>query len=154
MATIAAISELEISLISSFVRLLNEEQEALKVGESSALAEIGAAKTALVEKLNGLESERRAALGIAGEHNTREAMSQWLAKHPEEQTAAVNWQKLLKLASEAKQLHELNAGLVAIHLQQTSEALAILTRRLEHDSLYGKNGQAAQISGSRIVDSA
>lgn len=154
MATIAAISELEISLISSFVTLLNEEQEALKLGDASGLADIGAAKTALVEKLNGLEGERRSALGIVGEHNTREAMSQWLAKHPEEQTAAVNWQKLLKLASEAKQLHELNAGLVAMHLQQTSEALAILTRRAGDDSLYGKDGQAAQSSGSRIVDSA
>lgn len=154
MATIAAISELEISLVSSFVTLLNEEQEALKNGDTSGLADIGAAKTVLVEKLNELESERRSALGIVDEHNTREAMSQWLAKHPEQQIAAVNWQKLLKLAGEAKQLHELNAGLVTMHLQQTSEALAILTRRAEHDSLYGKNGQAAQNSGSRIVDSA
>jgi flagellar biosynthesis/type III secretory pathway chaperone len=41
-----------------------------------------------------------------------------------------------------------------MHLQQTSEALVILTRQAEQHTLYGSNGQAAQVSGSRIVDSA
>ena len=154
MSDVAAITEREIALISSFIACLNEEQECLKRADASSLPEISAAKIELVDQLNALEIERRSALGIASDTNTREAMAQWLKTHIEAQTAAVNWENLLNLAREAKQLHELNARLVDIHLQQTSEALTILTRQADQHTLYGSNGQAAQNSGSRIVDSA
>ena len=154
MSEIAAITEREIALISRFVALLKDEQETLKRADASALPEISAAKIDLVEQLNLLEAERRTALGIAGDEKTRAAMAVWLANKPNDQTAAVNWEKLLNLAQEAKQLHELNAQLVGMYLQQTSEALVILTRQAEQHTLYGSNGQAAQVSGSRIVDSA
>jgi len=154
MSEIAAITEREIALISRFVALLKDEQETLKRADASALPEISAAKIDLVEQLNLLEAERRTALGIVGDEKTRAAMVVWLANNPNDQTAAVNWEKLLNLAQEAKQLHELNAQLVGMHLQQTSEALVILTRQAEQHTLYGSNGQAAQVSGSRIVDSA
>ncbi len=154
MSEIAAITEREIALISRFVALLKDEQETLKRADASALPEISAAKIGLVEQLNLLEVERRTALGIVGDEKTRAAMVVWLANNPNDQTAAVNWEKLLNLAQEAKQLHELNAQLVGMHLQQTSEALVILTRQAEQHTLYGSNGQAAQVSGSRIVDSA
>ncbi len=154
MSDFAAITEREITLISRFVGLLKDEQEALKRANAAALPEIGAAKAELVEQLNSLEAERRSALGITGDEKTRVAMTEWLAKHPKELTAAVNWENLLNLAREAKQLQEINGRLVDIHLQQTSEALAVLTRQSERQTLYGSNGQAAQISGSRIVDSA
>lgn len=154
MSDVAAITTREITLISRFVALLKDEQEMLKHANATALPEISAAKIELVEQLNLLEAERRVALGIVGDEKTRAAMTEWLAKHPKEQTTAVNWENLLNLAREAKQLHELNARLVSMHLLQTSEALAVLTRQSEQHSLYGSNGQAAQISGSRIVDSA
>jgi len=154
MPDIAAITEREIALISRFVALLKDEQETLKRADASALPEISSAKIGLVEQLNLLEVERRTALGIVGDEKTRAAMTVWLANNPNDQTAAVNWEKLLNLAQEAKQLHELNAQLVGMHLQQTSEALVILTRQAEQHTLYGSNGQAAQVSGSRIVDSA
>lgn len=154
MSDIAAISEREIALILRFVALLKDEQESLKRANASALPEISAAKIDLVEKLNLLEAERRTVLGIVGDEKTRAAMAVWLTNNPKDKTAAENWKRLLNLAQEAKQLHELNAQLVGMHLQQTSEALVILTRQAEQHSLYGSNGQAAQFSGSRIVDSA
>ena len=154
MTDVTAITEREITLVSRFISLLQDEQETLKRADAAALAEIGAAKIDLVEQLNSLETERRALLGIAGDENTRQAMTDWLANHPQAQTAAVNWENLLNLAREAKQLHELNASIVGMHLQQTSEALFILNRQVEQHALYGSDGQAAQISGSRIVDSA
>lgn len=154
MATIAAITEREVGLISRFVGLLKEEQEALKLGDASALPATGAAKTELVEQLNRLEDERRLALGSVGNENTREAMSRWLADHPAELTVASHWAELLRLASEAKELHQINAGLVAMHLEQTKEALSILTRQPPQHLLYGSDGQAAPSSGSNIIDSA
>jgi flagella synthesis protein FlgN len=154
MSGIATIAEREIALISRFIALLKDEQEALKLADASALPEISAAKIDLVEQLNLLEAERRSALGITGDEKTQAAMAVWLTNNPKDKTAAVNWKKLLNLAQEAKQLHELNAQLVGMHLQQTSEALVILTRQAEQHTLYGSNGQAGQFSGSHIVDSA
>lgn len=154
MSTIAALTKQEVELISRFVALLNEEQDALKQRNPPALPDIAAAKLSLVDQLNALESQRRAALGINDERNTREAMTHWLAENPDQLPVASNWKKLLTLAAEAKQLHELNAGLVAMHLQKTTEALIVLNRQSVQNTLYGSDGQAAPSSGSRIVDSA
>lgn len=154
MTDLSAITEREVALIARFIELLKDEQETLRRADPEPLATIGAAKLTLVEQLNLLESERRTALGIGGEDKTRVAMDNWLAANPAQKLAALNWQKLLELANEARQLHELNAGLVALHLQQTGEALNILANRRPADGLYGSDGQAAPPSGSRIVDSA
>jgi flagella synthesis protein FlgN len=58
------------------------------------------------------------------------------------------------LAKEAKALHDLNGKLLNIHLQQTTEAIAVLTQQHQAHSLYGSDGQSAMSTGSRIVDSA
>ncbi|HEX6733241.1 MAG TPA: flagellar protein FlgN [Azonexus sp.] len=154
MADLGAITEREVALVARFIELLKDEQATLRRADPESLPAIGSAKVALVEQLNGLENERRAALGIGSADKTRAAMDSWLAANPAQKRAALNWQKLLELANEAKQLHELNAGLVALHLQQTGEALHILDSRRSANALYGSDGQAAPPSGSRIVDSA
>lgn len=154
MTDIAAITEREVALIARFVELLKNEQESLRGTDTDQLPELGAAKAALVEQLNALEDQRVAALAMPAGETPRAAMEQWLAANPTQRAAAVNWTKLLSLAEEARQLHQLNAGLVALHLQRTQEALAILNGRTASETLYGSNGQASAISGSRIVDSA
>lgn len=154
MADVAAITEREIALITRFVDLLKEEQATLRGTDSAALPELGSAKAALVEQLNILEDQRVAALAMPSDEKPRAAMEQWLAANPSQRAAAVNWTKLLELAEEARQLHHLNAGLVALHLQRTQEALAILNGRTASETLYGSDGQTATASGSRIVDSA
>ncbi|PKO88217.1 MAG: hypothetical protein CVU18_08030 [Betaproteobacteria bacterium HGW-Betaproteobacteria-12] len=154
MADLAAITEREVALIAHFIDLLKAEQESLRSTDPTALPDIATAKIALVEQLNDLESERRSALGISSEEKTRAAMDTWLAANPAQRTAAINWQKLLELADEARQLHQLNAGLVSLHLQRTNEAMTILNTRAAGETLYGSDGQAAPPSGSRIVDSA
>lgn len=154
MTDIAAITEREVALIARFVELLKNEQESLRGTDTDQLPELGVAKAALVEQLNALEEQRVAALAMPAGETPRAAMEQWLAANPTQRAAAVNWTKLLSLAEEARQLHQLNAGLVALHLQRTQEALAILNGRTASETLYGSNGQASAISGSRIVDSA
>jgi flagellar biosynthesis protein FlgN len=154
MTDIAAITEREVALIARFVELLKEEQDSLRGTDPSQLPELGTAKAALVEQLNALEDQRVAALAMPVGDKPRAAMEKWLAANPAQLAAAVNWTKLLALADEARQLHQLNAGLVALHLQRTQEALAILHGRNASETLYGSDGQAATASGSRIVDSA
>jgi flagellar biosynthesis/type III secretory pathway chaperone len=154
MPGIAELLDREISLVSAFVDLLNQEQDALKAAVPDALPEIQEKKMSLVEALNQASGARIAA--IAGQGMPEQAaMAEWLAKQNSASTAlAASWQKLLELAREAKTLHQLNGQLVQMHLKRTEDALAILTQRQQENLFYGSNGQAATYTGSRIVDSA
>lgn len=151
---LAALTEQEIKLISSLKSRLEEEQEALKAGNATALPALGDQKQKLIEQLNSLESERAGFLGCHQGEDVRAAMENWLGKHPEQRQLAGNWKKLLDLARQAKQLHEVNGQLVNMHLQQTKEILAALNLTAQQNTFYGADGQASTASGSRIVDSA
>ncbi|MDR2838561.1 MAG: flagellar protein FlgN, partial [Azonexus sp.] len=150
MDELAALTRREIALIGRFIEQLNDEQTALRQANPEPLPGIAAAKVDLVDQLNALETERRAALGVSGENETRGAMENWLAANPAQRQLARDWQTLLDLAREAKELHRLNAGLITLHLQQTADALHILDSRRAADALYGNDGQTTSPSGSRL----
>lgn len=153
-SAVAAIIEREIELVSRFVSVLNEEQEALRRGDVAALPELMSRKAPLVEQLNAIESERLGALNLPAATAERGVMENWLDQNSSVTDAAVNWKKLLNFAGEAKALHELNSKLVDMHLRQTSEILSILTSQPGQSALYGSSGQTLPATGSRIVDSA
>lgn len=154
MSELAQLSAQEISLLSDYIGQLKLEQDALKRAEATALPEISERKVKLVERLNELEYTRSQLLSSPNGENMRAAMTRWLAKNPSDKAAAVNWEKVIDLARQAKQLHDLNGQLIKLHLQQTGELLAALTRQSQQSALYGSDGQAWQRTGSRIVDSA
>jgi len=154
MPDLKAITQREIELVSGFVALLKKESEILQRAEISTLPEIAAEKNQMIEQLNTLEMQRGKLLKAATGESIRIAMARWLEAHPEEHSAAVDWKKLLDLASEAKQLNTLNSNLVKMHLNHTGEMLDVLTQQARKQSLYGSDGQASQLTGSRIVDSA
>jgi flagellar biosynthesis protein FlgN len=154
MDNIASLTEAEIELISRFISLLMEEQSALKSANVAALPEIGNSKLPLIDQLNTIEFTRSKLLNCSQSENVRTAMLRWLDDHPNDKTTANNWNKVLKLARQAKQAHELNGRLIQMHLQQNSEILGILTRQSKNNSLYGSNGQTAATMGNRIIDSA
>lgn len=154
MPELAAVIGREIELISRFLQLLRDEQAALQRIDPGPLPEIASAKSALVDQLNNLEEERRRMIGLAVGENARQAMEAWLTAHPGEKAIIRDWQTLLSLSAEAREQHQLNAGLVAMHLQQTNEALAILTRQPPQAELYGSDGQTSLRGSGRIVDSA
>lgn len=148
------IIEREIKLISRLVALLQEEQNSLKTADPLALPRIHEEKSVLVDQLNALENERIQMIGGPASQPDRQRMQAWLDAHPVETKVASQWQQLIQLAQEAKQQSQLNASLVRLHLEKTTQALAILTRHAHDNLLYGSNGQAASYTGSRIVDSA
>ncbi|MFZ2267876.1 MAG: flagellar protein FlgN [Azonexus sp.] len=154
MSQLAALTEQEIELISELLARLEEEQEALKNADATALPALSEQKLKVIERLNTLESARAKVLGCQAGTDVRTAMEAWLAKHPEQQQLLGNWKKLLDLARQAKQLHIQNGQLISMHLQQTNEMLATLTSPAQQNTLYGSDGQASPTSGSRIVDSA
>lgn len=155
MPSLADVTRREIGLLTGFIAVLGEEQEALKFANVAVLPEIGVRKTELVEQLNALEIERGNALSLPNGENARTAMQHWLDAHPGELEIAKDWKSLLDLARKAKAMHELNGRLVGMHLQQTSELLAALTNQPPKNALlYGSDGQTSPVTGSRLVDSA
>lgn len=154
MSVVSAIIEQEIAQIGRLIETLTLEQESLKTGDANALPEICAGKNSLVAAMNQLEAERMQAIGQEVTANDRLNMTRWLADNASDTDATVNWKKLLKLASDAKALHEVNGSLIDLHLRNTTDALAILTQHPESPTLYGASGQTMPNTGSRIVDSA
>lgn len=154
MSNIAAIIDREIALISRFIELLLDEQTCLKQAAPELLQRITAEKVPLIETLNQLEGERNLVLqntqGVSGQP----AMVKWLAQSPQNINATVHWEKLLKLAREAKTLHEINIKLINLHLAKTNAALSILNSQSGSRTLYDSGGHSASTTGSRIVDSA
>jgi len=154
MSKLAALTEQEIGLMTELLARLKEEQDALKIGDAAALPALGDAKLGLIDQLNAIESARAEFLGCKAGLDVRASMTDWLAAHPDQQPLAASWKKLLDLARQARLLHEINAKLVGMHLQQTNEMLGALTSPAHQNALYGSDGQASPASGSRIVDSA
>jgi flagellar biosynthesis/type III secretory pathway chaperone len=154
MSNITSIIEQEVLLVVQFIDLLEREQSCLKHAEPELLEQLCLDKEPLVKSLNELEFSRIQSLGGAGSLSNQAFMNIWLAQNPDNKSATVHWEKLLKLASKAKALNEINNQLVQLHLAKTNAALLILNNQPESRQLYSSNGQSAFITGSRIVDSA
>lgn len=144
----------EIELIGSFVALLRDEQKSLQHGDVTTLPAILNKKSALVEALNSAASQRNAWLNQNGCASDQAGMSAWLAANSSHKAVREAWSKVLELAREAHALHEQNSQLVAIHLQATTEALAVLNQQAHKNALYGPDGQSSALTGYRVIDSA
>lgn len=144
----------ETALVEQFVDALTAEQEALKQGKVDGLPAISTRKGEIIERLNAAEKTRNAALQQAGLSGDREGMQAWLAKNRHDRAAAQAWAKLMKQAAAARELNDLNGQLIAMRLQATSQALAILTQQAQRSALYGPSGHTTQLTGSRIIDAA
>lgn len=154
MTPLASLLKRETEAVSRFILVLGREQEALKSVSPELLSQINSEKLLLVDQLNQLGVERSQLADLAGTATDRSKMAAWLQQHPQETQSAVLWVKLLKLAQEAKELHELNGQLISLHLQRTTDSISVLTQQHKEHSLYGSNGQSSANTGSRIVDSA
>lgn len=154
MPPLAELLAAEAELVGQFASALTDEQEALKQGKVDGLPAVTARKAAIVERLNAAENSRNAFLRQAGHNGDRQGMLDWLAKNRDDRATAQAWAKLLKRAAEARELNNLNGQLIAMRLQATNQALAVLTQQAQRTSLYGPNGHTTQLTGSRIIDAA
>lgn len=154
MATLADFLGQEGELVSRFIAALGEEQEALKVGDIAPLPDINARKGELAAELNALESRRNAWLKSCGHTGDRAGMDNWLAGHPGDGSVARGWEKLLELAARARELNNLNGRLIGLRLAATNQALDALAGNQRQAGLYGRDGQSAPLTGSRVIDAA
>ena len=154
MSALNEILEREIEQVSRFLVFLDQEQDVLKSAQPESLPPIHAEKAATVALLNELETRRIQLIGGTRELSDRARMEAWLKSHPAETKSARLWERLIELARSTKEKNDLNAILIKMHLERTTQALNILTRHAQENTLYGSDGQASVFTGSRIVDSA
>lgn len=151
---IERIIALELESIETFIGILQEEQLVLRDGPVDGLAPLGEKKMALVARLNSLEAEREMLLPKATAKTAVASMEAYIKAQPDASRLEPLWHGLLERAREARDLHQVNAKILAGLLDQTDAAINVLRSKQQSTSLYGSDGQVSGSSGSRIVDLA
>lgn len=151
MNPLAELVRRETEVLASFVALLVDEEQALVEANTEALATLTPRKTALVGELNTLAGRRNAAMQSAGLGEDAAGLERWRQSGPQ---AAAATERLLALASEARERNRVNGGLIALHLQKTQAALETLTGGKAGRQTYGRDGQPVGVrTGYRLIDS-
>ncbi len=151
---IAADLHEECAAMQHFLALLQDEQECLLRGNADAVSAQIARKSGWLQKLAGLAERRRNFLQSQHCATDRRGMDNWLAAHPEAATLAGAWHALLKLTHQANQANEINGSLIATRLQSNQQALSALAAAARSGNIYGKDGQAVGLWGSRQLGAA
>lgn len=137
--------------VVAFIAVLADEQKSLQDGDIETLAPHAEKKAQLLLRLGQVAEQRNRLLADAGWPADKAGMERWASTS---EAATQAYQRLLGLAAEARELNRLNGQLIAMHLQRTQSALAILTHSQAGSGLYGPNGQTAARTGYRFIDSA
>ncbi|HJW02130.1 MAG TPA: flagellar protein FlgN [Azospira sp.] len=145
----------EVQAMGEFVTILKREQELLTRGETDPLPELAESKGPLVARLNGLDNQRSQLLNAAGLGADSAGMEAWLRQHPQEFACQAAWARLKDVVTEARELNQLNGKLINLRMQHNNQALsALISASGQNNTLYGPDGQPAQLSGRRIIDAA
>lgn len=121
----AAVEEMRLA-VEQLIDALQTERAALESADVQALNSTGAAKHALMLRLEQLDGERM-------------QLSQGAADAS--RTLAPKWQEILQSLRACEQLNQRNGYLVGIRLQQVRKALAVLTGNDTEASVYGRAGE-------------
>ena len=129
--------------LSSLIELMKQEQQLLVAADADGLAQTTPRKNALLQTLADLSAERHAALLAAGCEGSEAGMEPWLAVGGSEEARA-QWEALLELAREAKELNRVNGMLINKQLAHNQGVLNALRMPASADAggVYGASGQA------------
>ncbi|MCL2829777.1 MAG: flagellar protein FlgN [Betaproteobacteria bacterium] len=151
---LAAVISAEAAETAVFISLLQEEQEVLQSGKVDNLEVVAGKKTESLTRLAPFAMHRNRILADAGFASDRVGIDSWLEAHPDDAIREV-WQRLQAGAREARELNRINGELIQMRIQQNTQILDVLLSASQpRGSLYGPDGQPAQFSGTRIIDSA
>lgn len=151
---LAAMLANEADVVERFVQLLQQEQAALKDGQTDALPVLADAKAPLTVELNELAVRRNQFLVSQGLQADKAGVESLLQQHPSSPLAS-GWERMRAAVSAARELNELNGQLINMRLQYTQQALhTLMASQRQTEQFYGKNGQPSQFTGRRIIDAA
>jgi flagella synthesis protein FlgN len=140
----------EQQLLSSLIALMKEEQEHLVRADTDGLAQVTLRKTQLAGEVAMLSKQRHIALHNAGFAAGEAGMAPWLAASGNEEARA-QWEALLEVTREAKELNRVNGLLVNKQLARNQTLIsAMRTPATGGDAgLYGRTGLATASGASR-----
>lgn len=141
----------EVTLLAQFVELLHREQVSLTQGVADDLPQLADQKNDLVIQLNQLSAQRAVILEALGLSADRAGIDAWCAQ-AQDPEATDAWQKVLQLATEARELNRVNGELIQIRMQFTTKALEALGGAKNSLELYGPDGQSTKPGSRRIND--
>ena len=132
----------EQQLIASIVELMKSEQQFLVSADADGLATITPKKLQLAQKAADLARLRHKALGAAGFPAAETGMEPWLAVGGNDELRG-QWNSLLDLTREAKELNRVNGMLVNKQMAHTQGMLnALRPAGSGAGGVYGPGGQA------------
>jgi flagella synthesis protein FlgN len=137
----AATLEEERSTAQELLDCLKQEQQSLISAEMDTLSLATAKKVALVTRLTTLAKSRHRALGGAGHAADESGMPAWLATNRNPSAHSQQWQALLALARDAKEVNRVNGILIGGHLSRTQGMLQAMRGGAATAGVYGPNGQ-------------
>jgi flagella synthesis protein FlgN len=138
---VAVLTE-QIRCAEAMLGTLSRENQALVDGDAELLNAAGADKARLVEKLEALESERRA---LAAAIETAVDAGEQGETHGK-------WQSLLQLIATCKQQNQRNGALVKARTEQVRAALKLL--RGTEPEIYDPKGLSPSSQSKRSLGSA
>jgi flagella synthesis protein FlgN len=145
--------EAELRVFQDFIQVLQTEQDALVQGNVDPLLELARIKSEKVVLLSQLAESRARFLSAQGYSQEHGGMTKWLQKLRDEGNPQIAelWQQLLILAENAKQLNQINGGMIDTRLRNNQQALAILQAAANQTALYGPDGQTQSLGLGRPI---
>jgi len=128
--------------VIQLIELMKQEQALLVAADADGLVELTPRKNTLLQELADLSSQRHAALVAAGCEGSEAGMEPWLAVGGNEDARA-QWEALLELARQAKELNRVNGMLINKQLAHNQGVLNALRTPAGAQStgVYGASGQ-------------
>jgi len=141
----------EVAGYESLLKLLRDEQDALRSADVDALERIAQSKLTLVYHLQDLGAVRARALADAGLDPNPAGMTVLLARSTQPQQAAERWDSLVELATEAQRQNALNSRLASVQRRHVDRAMAALWSAAGCMSTYGSDGRSQHQAAPRSI---
>jgi flagellar biosynthesis/type III secretory pathway chaperone len=129
--------ELESRELARLLELLEDEQRVLTQHEDELLLGLAAQKAHRIEALARLEQRRHGFLREHGYTPDGEGMLAWLSQHPQHEAAERGWHRIQALAQAAREVNDINGGLIDSQMQRFRSRLAFLGAAASNDPSFG-----------------
>lgn len=136
--------------LDALVALMKQEQQSLVALDADELSSLTTQKNALLASLSSLSQKRHAALRAAGCEGSEAGMEPWLAAS-DEGGAREQWERMLDVAREAKELNRVNGMLISKQLAHNQGVLNALRTptNAPTGAIYGASGQTVGLGASK-----
>ena len=143
----------ELGKLRQFIELLQSEQMLLTRGDTEALLPLIEKKNGLATALAAHAQLRDSELARLGLAAGRSGMDAWLDRCGDASLRS-NWQTLLALAAEARDINAANGKLIGLHMQHNQQAFSALMGAAGRAMTYGPDGQQQIGPGGRTLGTA